>query len=230
MELTPPLTHLRRTDTHRLVPSRHPATGILDTIAAPADLAQVIELMGWTDDRISAELGVIHTIPQADWVTGRPHATVIMAAFCHPRPGGARFTDGERGAWYAGFTLATALAETIHHRTRELSEIGVFETRVEMRQYLADFDATFHDVRGDNAGFAALHDPASYAAAQGLGTRLRSDGSNGILYRSVRHAGGECIACYRPPLVGNLRAGGRFEYRWEGRPKPKVRELTMDSV
>ncbi len=225
MELTPPLTRLRRADTHRLIPSRYPATGILDAIAAPADLAAVIELMGWTDDRISAELGVIHTIAPAEWVTGRPHATVIMAAFCHPQPGGARFTDGERGAWYAGFTLATALAETIHHRTRELEEIGVFETRVEMRQYVADFHAEFHDVRGDEPGFAPLHDPASYKASQALGRELRSAGSNGILYRSVRHKGGQCIACFRPPLVTNVRAGAHFEYRWEGRREPRVREM-----
>lgn len=70
-----------------------------------------------------------------------------MAAFCHPRPGGGRFNSENRGAWYAAFGLETAQAEVICHRTQELLEIGVLETLVEMRLYLADFDSAFHDVR-----------------------------------------------------------------------------------
>ena len=62
-----------------------------------------------------------------------------MAAFCHPRPGGGRFSGPDRGAWYASLTLETAHAEVIYHRTAELAEIGVFETYVQERAYLADF-------------------------------------------------------------------------------------------
>ena len=72
-----------------------------------------------------------------------------MAAFCHPRTGGGRFNGPDRGAWYAATDMETAHAEVIYHRTRELAEIGVFETRVQMRLYLADFDCTFHDIRAD---------------------------------------------------------------------------------
>ena len=36
---------------------------------------------------------------------------------------------------------------------------------------------------------------------------------------------GECIACFRPPLVRNVRAGGHYEFRWEGRPDPVIRKL-----
>ena len=43
--------------------------------------------------------------------------------------------------------LDTAIAETVYHRTRELEEIGVFDARVEMRQYLADFDCELHVAR-----------------------------------------------------------------------------------
>lgn len=164
-------------------------------------------------------------MPRAEWVVGRPHASVVMAAFCHPPPGGDRFTDGTVGAWYAAFALDTAHAEVIHHRTNELAEVGVLEARVEMRQYLADFDAGFHDVRRRGRAYAALHDPDDYAASQAFARELRAQGSNGILYRSVRHAGGECLVCFRPPLVLNVRPGAHFEYRWEGRRKPLVRRL-----
>ena len=94
----------------RLIPTRYPSVGLFDRVADAGDLDAVIELETWTNDRISNELGLLHTIPQNEWVTGRPMASVVMAAFCHPAPGGARFSDERRGAWYAGRTLATALA------------------------------------------------------------------------------------------------------------------------
>lgn len=225
MELIPPLARIRRASTHRLIPSRYPPVGILDAVASPDDLEAVIELEGWTNDRISAELGIIRTIPRDEWVTGRPHASVVMAAFCHPRPGGSRFSDSRRGAWYAAFSLETAHAECIHHRTAELAEVGVFDGRVQMRQYLAGFDASFHDVRAELPANVPLHDPDSYGASQALAESLLAAGSNGVVYRSVRHEGGTCLACFRPRLVTNVRPGAHFEYRWEGRPEPVIREL-----
>ena len=152
-------------------------------------------------------------------------ASVIMAAFCHPRPGGGRFNGPDRGAWYAARSLESALAEVAYHRTVELAEVGVFETRLEMRLYLADFHAGFHDVRANLPENEPLHDPVSYSASQALARELLAAGSNGVIYRSVRHAGGECIACFRPALVENVRANGHYEYRWEGTRTPVVRRL-----
>lgn len=225
MALTPPLTHLALRDTHRLIPSRFPPVGILDVVAAPEDLELMFELEGWTNDRVSAELGIIRLLPVSDWVLGRPHATAIMAAFCHPRPGGGRFHDEDLGAWYAAFDLDTAIAETVYHRTKELIEVGVFDAVVQVRQYLADFDAEFHDIRPDLAAYAAIYDPGDYSAGQQLARLLRATGSNGIAYRSVRRTGGECLACFRPPLVANVRPAAHFEYRWSGSPTPSVVEL-----
>src|SRR2546426_5747371 len=143
----PTETRVQWADTSRLVPSRYPPVGILDRVASPEDLPSIFELESWTNDRISTELGNLHRIPPDEWVVGKPMASVIMAAFCHPRLGGGRFNGPERGAWYAGTSLDTAHAEAVYHRTGELAEIGVFETRLEMRLYLADFDSAFHDVR-----------------------------------------------------------------------------------
>ena len=224
MELNPKATLVQVNDTSRLIPSRFPPVGILDTIATPDDLRYIVELESWTNDRLSSELGVIVTIPAAEWVVGVPQAMVIMAAYCHPHLDGGRFNDDRRGAWYAALSRDTAIAETVFHRTKELEEIGVFETRVEMRQYLADFDSEFHDVRGTPT-YDVLHDPDSYAASQALGTSLLNRGSNGVYYRSVRHLGGECVACFRPKLVLNVRPATHFEFRWEGTRTPKVREL-----
>ena len=225
MELTPPVTAVHLKDACRLVPSCYPVVGILDRVSSPEDLPFVFELESWTNDRISTELGVLHTIPRDEWVVGKPMATVIMAAFCHPRPGGGRFNSPDRGAWYASKSLGTAHAEAIYHRTAELLEIGVLETRVQMRLYLAAFDAVFHDVRPDLPENLPLHDPVSYAASQKFARELLNNASNGVLYRSVRRPGGECIACFRPALVTNVRPDAHFEYRWEGTRTPAVRRL-----
>lgn len=218
-------TRARLTDTCRLIPSVYPAAGILDAIASPEDLPYIFELESWTNDRISNELGILHRIPPGEWVIGRPMATVIMAAFCHPRVGGGRFNGSDRGAWYAGFDLETAHAEVVYHRGRELAEAGIFEARLQQRLYLADFDAAFHDVRANAAANRPYHEPNDYSAPQALARELLRAGANGVMYRSVRKPGGFCVACFRPALVANVRPDAHFEYRWEGAPRPAIRRL-----
>lgn len=220
-----PVTRLRLKNTCRLVPSLYPVVGIFDSIAAPEDLPALFELESWSNDRISAELGVLHRLPREEWVVGRPMASVIMAAYCHPRVGGGRFNSSSRGAWYAGTALETAHAEVVYHRTAELAEVGVFDTRVQMRLYLADFQAGFHDIRAKLPEYEPLHDPYSYQASQAFAKDLLDEGSNGVIYRSVRRAGGQCIACFRPVVVSNVRAGAHFEYRWAGTREPTIRRL-----
>jgi len=220
-----PVSPIRWIGACRLVASRYPTVGLFDRVTSPADLAAIIELEIWTNDRVSAELGVLATIPRDEWVTGEPMASVVMAAFCHPHPDGGRFSDSTRGAWYAARTLDTALAESIYRRTQELVEIGALDTRVEMRLYRADFRATFHDVRATKPSLAPLYHPASYAASQPFARRLLESGSNGVVYRSVRHPGGQCLSCFRPRLVRHVWTAGHFEYRWQGSPTPQVREL-----
>lgn len=220
------VTHFRLRNTYRLIPSRFPSVGILDRVAAPDDLDAVIELESWTNDRISEELGILHRLPQEEWVVGQPMATVVMASFCHPRPEGGRFNTGDRGAWYAATTLDTAHAEVVHHRAQELEEIGVFETHLEMRAYLADFRTDFHDLRaGEGTAPPSLYSKTSYTASQRLAEELLTQGSNGVVYDSVRLPGGTCLACFRPPLVKNVRASAHYEYRWSGSRNPAVRRL-----
>jgi RES domain len=217
----PPVTRVNWKRTSRLIPSRYPAVGLFDRVAAPEDLDAVIELEGWTNDRINAELGILSLVPRDEWVAGRPHATVVMAAFCHPRPGGSRFADEARGAWYSGRRLETAIAESVYHRTQELAEIGAFNARVQMRLYHADFHAPFHDLRR-RTEYAPLFDPVHYTTSQQFARTLLDSGSNGVVYPSVRHDGGECIACLRPKLVLNVTVAAHYDYRWHGGPDPVV--------
>jgi hypothetical protein len=93
-----------------------------------------------------------------------------------------------------------------------------------MRAYLADFNARFVDLRSA-ASPPGVYDPDSYVRSQRFARTVLENDGNGIVYRSVRHAGGECLACFRPALVRRVRAGGHYEFRWSGRPEPSVRKL-----
>jgi hypothetical protein len=70
-----------------------------------------------------------------------------------------------------------------------------------------------------------VYDPDSYVASQHFARTVLDSGGHGIVYRSVRDPRGECLACFRPALVRNVRAGGHYEFRWSGRPEPSVRKL-----
>ena len=222
--MTPPLRRVVRRRTHRLVASRYPTVGIFDAVARPEDVAAVIELESWTNDRLQAELGQLPLLPPDEWLVGVPHASVVMAAFCHPAPGGARFSSAELGAWYAAFELRTAHREATHRRRLEFDEVRRPPSRVQMREYVAGFRATFHDVRPASR-WPRVHHPTSYRESRRLATRLRGDGSAGIVYESVRDPGRHCLVAFRPRLVLSVRPGAHFEYRWDGAADAVVRRI-----
>ncbi len=47
----------------------------------------------------------------------------------------------------------------------------------------------------------------------------------GVIFPSVRRAGGTNLACFRPALVGNVRKGASYRLSWHGRPEPQVDTL-----
>jgi RES domain len=89
----------------------------LVSIEHAADLATVMELAGWTNDRLVVDR--ISRLPQTEWVYGTPNASIVMTAFLHVAPGGMRFNGPDLGAWYAADDIRTAAAEVGHHLRRE---------------------------------------------------------------------------------------------------------------
>jgi RES domain-containing protein len=187
-----------------------------------AHLQALFELDAATNDRLTAELGRLPGIGVEELVFAVPHAALVNAAFCHANPLGGRFNGPDRGAWYAAFELATSQAEVAFHKTVQLAEIGRFEETVTFDDYLADFSASFHDIRRGRR-FRACLDPGSYLHSQELAERLLDEGSLGIVYPSTRHPGGTCLACFRPGLVGNVRRAKTYRFTWEGGPRPVVK-------
>jgi hypothetical protein len=226
-----PTKAFRLRSSSRLIPSRYPPVGILDEIASPQDLRAIWDLESWTNDRISSNFGILPRIPESEWVTGRSGSTVIMAAFCHPKPAGARFSGPDRGAWYAAKELDAAHAEVIYYRVQYFREIGVTDAKAQTRLYLADFDTKMHFLSDRNPEHRAYLDPNSHENGQRLGRELFLQGSNGIVYPSARKPGATCIACFRPPLVRNVRQSKHFEYEWHGSLEnlPTIRQLGSNS-
>ncbi len=215
----PPTTLVRQFDTHRLVPSRHSIAGdsVLVRIADDDEHLQAIfELDAATNDRLLAEHQRFPGIGIEEMVSGVPHAHVVNAAFCHPHPLGARFNGPERGAWYAGFALETAQAEVAFHKSVELSEVSwTDEEIVTYDDYLADFSAEFHDLRAAPA-FRSCLDPRSYKASQALAEQLLDQDALGVVYPSMRHERGTCVACFRPAIVANVRREATYRFTWPG--------------
>jgi len=220
----PPVTVVRHCDTHRLIPSRHLARGdsVLSIIANDeAQLSAIVALDNATNDRLTAEWQLLPGIGPEELVFAVPHAAVINASYCHANPLGSRFNSADRGAWYAAFDQATAQAEVGFHKSVQLAEIGRFEDSVTYDDYVADFSASFHDLRRGR-GVRRYLDPASYVESQSLAEDLLAAGSLGIVYPNVRQAGGTCVACFRPALVTNVRRGHTYRFTWEGTPEPGI--------
>jgi RES domain-containing protein len=218
----PPVSLLRRYDTHRLIPSKYSDDSVLTRIADDdAHLAEIFDLDNATNDRLLAENDRSPGISVHELVFGVPHYRIVNAAFSHPHPLGGRFNSPERGAWYSAFELKTAQAEVAFHKTVHLAEIGRFHDEVTFDDYLSDFSAEFHDLRQQEA-FRDCLDPDSYVQSQALAERLQAAGSLGIVYPSVRRPGGTCLACFRPALVGNVRKKATYSFRWTGDPTPVI--------
>lgn len=223
MTALPGTSRVRRNATHRLIPSRYgDGDSVLARIADDdRHLGDIVDLDNATNDRLLAENELLPGIGVHELVFGVPWYRIVNAAFTHAHPLGSRFNGPDRGAWYAAFGVRTAQAEVAFHKTVQLAEIGRFEDDVTLDDYLADFSGDFHDLRGTSA-FAGCLDPDSYVQSQALAELLLESGSLGVVYPSVRRAGGTCLACFRPALVINVRKGTTYRFRWSGNPTPTI--------
>jgi RES domain-containing protein len=223
----PSLSLVAWKNSSRLIPSKYsiPDESILTSVSPNQDvLDTAFEMDNLTNDRLRAEQELLPGIGPHELVFGIPYASIINAAFTHAHPEGSRFNDPDRGAWYAAKNVRTAQAEVAYHQAVALSEIGVFEDEITYDEYLADFNGKFHDLRNGD-GFNNYLSRDSYVASQELAERLLADGSLGIVYPSVRHAGGECLVCFRPALVTNVRKSTTYSFRWEGQPNPVIASI-----
>lgn len=220
MTAEPRAVTLRWQKSYRIIAARHPPVNVFESIlpARQMELGWFIE--GLTNDRLRDETGESPVMPDEDRVRG-PGASIVMAAFTHTGfP--SRFSDGGYGVYYAGHTLETAVRETAYHRGKFLASTNEAACEVDMRAYVARPAQAFLDVRGPR--FNHLHHPDDYAPSQAFAQPLREAGHWGLVYRSVRHEGGECIAAFKPQAINIPVAAAALAYVWDGERISKVYE------
>jgi hypothetical protein len=211
---------------YRLIPSRFPPIGLFDTVATAADLSAVMELVGWTSDRLVADR--INRLPQDEWVYGVPNASIVMAAFLHVVPGGMRFNGSDLGAWYAAGDIRTAAIEVGHHLRREAVARSVATMTRVYRTYIATLLGEYLDIRGRQATHPDLYASESYDASQKLGEEIRASGGAGLLYDSLRRRTGNNVLAHRPRNITDIVQTDHFEIAVSAASRMiEVRRLSM---
>ena len=214
--------------TVRLVPSARLREAAMAPLADnDEELTALAEIEGSTSARLAAEQRGLGALTSAELVHGVPHARFINAAFAYAKPRQPnRFNPAERGAWYAALDVETCIAEVGHHLTAALADAGDFNASVEYAEMHASMSGIFVDLRQWPDHVSLNPDTRiGYPAGNSLAARARSEGHNGIIYPSVRHSGGTCIAALWPNVVQSVAQGSMYRLKWSGMPQFEVEAL-----
>lgn len=211
-----PRTARLRGKHYRIIPTCYPPVNFFERHVPPEMMGALWALEAETNPRLMDETGDLELVRPEDRVSG-PNASIVMAAFTHlGYP--SRFSDGSYGVYYAGRSMETAIRETAHHREIIARDAALSAGEFSMRVWTGEPAKPLHDIRAEE--YEELHDPAprpeDHPRAQAFSRELRMGGAWGIVYRSVRHAGGECIAALRPPAVTLPMQGAHLIYVWDG--------------
>ncbi len=200
---------------HRIIRTIYPPVHLFEDIADPADWELIARAEARTNPRIHDQIGNLGLVPPERRVSGHT-ATLVMGAFTHAstsRP--SRFSDGRFGLWYCGDRFEVALAETAYHFERFMRDTGEPAGDADFRELSCGIGGLLHDLRkSDPEGCLA---PDDWAPGQALGRRVRAEGADGVVYRSVRTAVGLAAGLFWPNCVTLPVVQARqLRYRWDG--------------
>jgi hypothetical protein len=208
---TPRAIQLKWPKQYRIIPSVYPPIDFFEKYLDADEMAAAWYLESLTNDRLRDRTGDISLVRPEDRVAG-PGSTPVMAAFTHIGEA-SRFSDGSYGVYYASIELETAIHETVYRREIFLRRTHEPPCHIDMRVYEGKVLKPMHNLR--TKAYSPLHDPDDYSAAQAFASHLRIKGSWGMVYNSVRHKGGECIAALCPPAVSIPRQAQHLAYIWD---------------
>ncbi len=223
---TPALIELNWKHQYRIIPSEYPPINFFERLVESDLMDALYYIESLTNDRLRNEVGDIALVPTEDRITG-PGASPVMAAFTHLSSDcPSRFSDGSSyGVYYAAKTVETAIEETKYHRARFLAYTNEDAGEIAMRVYIGEIIKPMHDIRSN--GYDPLHNPDDWTQSQIFGRKMKTVNSWGIVYRSVRDSGGECIAVLRPPAVTIPRQGAHLSYVWDGEKISNIYKKTL---
>ncbi len=213
--MTPPVAAIDWPASRRIVRTIYPPVFLFEDIAPPQDWELIASAEAKTNPRVRDEIGDLTLVPAERRVSG-PSASLVMAAFTHvSRARTSRFSSGAYGVWYCGDRFEVALAETAYHFERFMARTNEPPADAQYRELTARISGNLHDLRG--GGFAQCLAPDDWSTAQGLAASLRSAGSDGIVYPSVRWPAGQAAALFWPDLVTLPVIQARtLQYHWDG--------------
>lgn len=206
------------TQAWRIVASRFPPIDLYERLTPDQTVWEaLIALEQLTNPRVRDELGDISLVAPKDRVTG-PGASYVMASFTHLNPRGSRFSDGSFGVYYAASALKTAIAEAIYHFEAFARAANDPPREEAMRVLVSGASGHFEDVgQLSTEKQSVILGPTTYAGSQAFAKSLRSANAEGIIYASVRHQGGECIAAFKPKtILLPVNQERHLLYRWNG--------------
>lgn len=188
------------------------------------ELALLAEIEGATNTRLVAQDRGISGLAANELVYDVPHAHFINASFAYAKPQQPnRFNGADRGAWYAALDVATCLREVGYHLTNALADAGDYNTTVDYAEMFCSLAGEFLDLRQVPDHPSLDPDKArAYPLGNALAESARAAGLNGIIYPSVRHAGGTCLVALRPAAVQSVRQGAVYRMIWRGDPTPAI--------
>jgi hypothetical protein len=200
----------------RVIASRYPPINLFERLTADTAIWDaLIALEQLSNPRVRDEVGEIALVPPDERISG-PGASYVMAAFTHLNPKGSRFSDGSFGVYYAAAALETAIVETVFH-FEGFARDGADPPRSEdMRVLVGTVTAEYESIDLPTEQRVSILDPVSYCASQAYAKQVRAARANGVVYPSVRHAGGQCIGAFRPHAVGIPHQERHLKYRWNG--------------
>jgi RES domain len=220
-------TRIEWPKTYRIIRSIYPPINLFEDIADPHDWELLVSVEAKTNPRIRHEVGDLGKVPAHRRVTGIG-ASYVMAPFVHcstARPG--RFTDGSYGIYYAGESEDVALAETIHHHQ------AFMRATSQSPGWTSDFRVlvgSIAQVLDDVNAVPDVLNPDDYTASHVEGRGLRAQGSNGLLWNSVRMTGQRYIGVFWPDVIPIPVQGRHYCYHWDGARVDFVRQYDTGTI
>ena len=107
-----------------------------------------------------------------------------------------------------------------------------FPARIQMRELIVRLNADLLDLRGAQASRPELYDQADYAASQAFAREVRwpfaDPGEDGLVFDSVRRAGGVNVCIFRPKALPlPVAQADHYEYVWDAGGELTIVKLSL---
>lgn len=201
-----PVVPLRWAPAVRIVP-RFPPLEQLEQFEPELQAAVVAEVASVNPDII----GDLRLLPSGRLPAGRG-ASRIITSYTFGLPG--RFNDETFAAFYGAESLATAIAETVHHVVAPLKASNAPDQTLPRRSVLhVNVDAD-HVVDARSVAYPEIYDRTNYFESQRFGAIVHQRAQDGIVYQSVRRPAGQCVAVYSASVLSDCREDRQLIYRY----------------